>query len=57
MMLRYSLGEEDAAEVVERAAERALRTARTCDVACGCLATVSTARMGQLVEKIMKETT
>lgn len=55
MMLRYSLGEPQAAQAIEDAVSRALETARTPDIYTeGCGAErVSTSRMGDLVASLL----
>lgn len=55
MMLRYSFDESQAANAIESAVDKALRTARTPDIADEALPTVSTDEMGDLVAKLVRE--
>lgn len=53
MMLRYSLGESEAANAVESAVDAALKKARTPDIAAKGIPTVSTAEMGDIVASLI----
>lgn len=53
MLLRYSLGESDAADAIEKAVDKALTTARTPDIAQADLETVTTAQMGDIVASLI----
>lgn len=55
MMLRYSFDEGEAANAIESAVDKALRTARTPDIADETLPTITTDEMGDLVAKLVKE--
>lgn len=55
MMLRYSFDEGEAATAIESAVDKALRTARTPDIADETLPTITTDEMGDLVAKLVKE--
>ncbi|MGN0534214.1 MAG: 3-isopropylmalate dehydrogenase [Eubacterium sp.] len=53
MMLRYSLGESEAAEAIEKAVDTALTRVRTPDIAEEGLKTVTTAEMGDAVAELL----
>ena len=53
MMLRYSLGESDAADAIERAVDTALTKVRTPDIAEDGLETVNTSQMGDAVAALL----
>ena len=53
MMLRYSLGEAEAAEAIEKAVDTALTRVRTPDIAEEGLRTVTTAEMGDAVAELL----
>ena len=53
MMLRYSLGEGDAADAIERAVDTALTKVRTPDIAEDGLETVNTSQMGDAVAALL----
>ena len=53
MMLRYSLGEAEAAEAIEKAVDTALTRVRTPDIAEEGLKTVTTAEMGDAVAELL----
>lgn len=53
MMLRYSLGESQAADAIENAVDTALTKVRTPDIAEEGLETVSTSRMGDMVASLL----
>ena len=53
MMLRYSLGESEAAEAIEKAVDTALTRVRTPDIAEEGLRTVTTAEMGDAVAELL----
>lgn len=54
MMLRYSLGEQDAADAIEQAVSKALDTARTGDIASGSdLPVIGCREMGDLVVSLL----
>ncbi len=53
MMLRYSLGESDAADAIEKAVDTALTKVRTPDIAEDGLETVNTSQMGDAVAALL----
>ncbi len=53
MMLRYSLGESEAADAVEKAVDTALTKVRTPDIAEDGLETVNTSQMGDVVAELL----
>ena len=53
MMLRYSLGEAQAADAIERAVDAALTRVRTPDIAEEGLETVNTSQMGDMVASLL----
>lgn len=53
MMLRYSLGESEAADAIERAVDTALTKVRTPDIAEDGLDTVNTSQMGDMVASLL----
>lgn len=53
MMLRYSLGESDAADAIEKAVDTALTKVRTPDIAEDGLETVNTSQMGDTVAALL----
>ena len=53
MMLRYSLGESEAADAIEKAVDIALTKVRTPDIVEDGLETVNTAGMGDMVASLV----
>ena len=53
MMLRYSLGESEAADAIEKAVDTALTKVRTPDIAQDGLETVTTSQMGDMVVSLL----
>ncbi len=53
MMLRYSLGESEAADAIEKAVDTALTKARTPDIAQEGIETVNTSKMGDIVAELL----
>lgn len=53
MMLRYSLGESEAADAIEKAVDKALTMVRTPDIAEEGIETVDTAKMGDTVANLL----
>jgi 3-isopropylmalate dehydrogenase len=53
MMLRYSLGESEAANAIEKAVDTALTKVRTPDIAEDGLETVNTSQMGDVVASLL----
>lgn len=53
MMLRYSLGEDGAADAIEKAVDTALRSVRTPDIAQNGFETVTTSKMGDVVADLV----
>lgn len=53
MMLRYSLGESEAADAIEKAVDTALTKVRTPDIAEDGLETVNTSQMGDMVASLL----
>ena len=52
-MLRYSLGESEAADAIEKAVDTALTKARTPDIAQEGIETVNTSKMGDIVAELL----
>ena len=53
MMLRYSFGEDQAADAIEKAVDEALTKVRTLDIAQEGLETVNTSQMGDMVASLL----